>query len=56
MVDGRALNRHFWVFYGALTSEQYTLTVVDTDTGRRKVYRNPAGRLASRADTMALRE
>lgn len=56
VVDGRALNRHFWVFYGALTAEQYTLTVVDTDTGRRKVYRNPAGRLQSRADTMALRE
>jgi hypothetical protein len=30
--------------------------VVDTDTGRRKVYSNPAGRLASLADTMALRE
>lgn len=56
IVDGRALNRHFWVFYGALTSEQFTLTVVDTDTGRRKVYNNPAGRLMSRADTMALRE
>lgn len=53
VLDGRAVNGHFWVFYGALSDVQYTLTVTDTATGRVKTYRNPAGRLASQADTAA---
>jgi hypothetical protein len=33
VLDGRGLNGHFWVFYGALSNVQYTLTVTDTVTG-----------------------
>ncbi|MBV8202956.1 MAG: hypothetical protein JOZ15_20250, partial [Acidobacteria bacterium] len=53
VIDGRSLNGHFWVFYGALSDVQYTLTVTDTATGKVKTYTNPAGQFASVADTMA---
>jgi photosystem II stability/assembly factor-like uncharacterized protein len=53
VLDGRALNGRFWVFYGALTNVEFTLEVTDTETGRRQVYRNPSGRFASVGDTAA---
>jgi ELWxxDGT repeat protein len=53
VLDGRPLTGKFWVFYGALSSVQYTLTVTDTETGKVKKYENPSGRLASVADTGA---
>ena len=52
-IDGRTLNNHYWVFYGALSNVAYDLTVTDMVTGERKVYTNPAGTMASRADTRA---
>jgi len=53
VLDGRAFNHKFWVFYGALSNVEYTLTVTDTVTGTVKTYTNPTGRLASVADTGA---
>jgi photosystem II stability/assembly factor-like uncharacterized protein len=53
VVDGRAVNGHFWVFYGALSDVEYTITVTDTETGTSRSYSNPQGRLASVADTSA---
>jgi ELWxxDGT repeat protein len=53
VIDGRAVDGKFWVFYGALSSVQYTLTVTDTLTGRVRTYQNQAGQLASVADTAA---
>jgi len=53
VLDGRGLNGHFWVFYGALSDVRYTLTVTDTLTGAVRTYNNPAGRFASVADTAA---
>jgi photosystem II stability/assembly factor-like uncharacterized protein len=53
VIDGRAVNQHFWVFYGALTNVEYTLTVSDTETGQVKTYFNPANRFASVGDTSA---
>ena len=53
VVDGRAFNGHFWVFYGALSDVEYTITVTDTVSGAQKVYFNPSGDLASVADTAA---
>jgi ELWxxDGT repeat protein len=53
VLDGRPLNGKFWVFYGALSDVEYTLTVTDTVTGAVKTYTNPGGRLASVADTGA---
>jgi hypothetical protein len=53
VLDGRPVNGHFWVFYGALSNVQYTLTVTDTLTGTVKTYTNPSGQFASVADTSA---
>jgi ELWxxDGT repeat protein len=53
VLDGRAVNGKFWVFYGALSNVGYTLKVTDTTTGAVKVYTNPSGTLASVADTAA---
>ena len=53
VLDGRPVNGKLWVFYGALSNVEYTLTVTDTVTGAVKTYTNPAGRLASVADTAA---
>ncbi len=43
-LDGCAVNQHHWVFFVAMTDVQYTLTVVDTQTGQVKAYFNPLGR------------
>jgi large repetitive protein len=53
VLDGRPVNGHFWVFYGALSNVEYTLTVTDTQTGSVKTYTNPLGRLGSVADAEA---
>ncbi|HEX7182998.1 MAG TPA: hypothetical protein VF756_14245 [Thermoanaerobaculia bacterium] len=53
VLDGRTRNGHFWVFYGALSDVEYDITVTDTLSGLEKVYHNPTGTMASRADTRA---
>ena len=53
VVDGTTLNGHFWVFYGALSDLEYTITVTDTNTGAVKTYHNPQGTTASVADVNA---
>jgi subtilisin-like proprotein convertase family protein len=53
VVDGRTFNGKFWVFYGALTDVQYTVTVTDTVTGNQKSYFSPQGTPQSLADTAA---
>jgi hypothetical protein len=53
VLDGRAINGHFWVFYGALSNVRYTITVNDTSDGRYRTYDNPQSNLASFADTSA---
>jgi hypothetical protein len=53
VLDGRALNGHFWVFYGALSNVEYTIRVEDTVTGAARSYLNPLHRFASRGDTVA---
>jgi ELWxxDGT repeat protein len=51
VLDGTTLNDHFWVFYGALSNVEYTLTVTDTRTGLARRYFNPSGTFASVGDT-----
>jgi Domain of unknown function (DUF4331) len=53
ILDGRAINGHFWVFYGSMTNVQFTLTITDTTTGAQKVYTNAQGTDASLSDTAA---
>ncbi|HEX3528388.1 MAG TPA: hypothetical protein VH988_15095 [Thermoanaerobaculia bacterium] len=56
VLDGRPVNGHWWVFFGALTDLEYDLTVTDSRTGLQKVYHNPPYTLASRADINAFSE
>lgn len=54
VLDGRAINSHFWVFHGALTDIEYTLSIADEADGHRVwTYHNPRGRMRSGADTGA---
>jgi hypothetical protein len=53
VLDGRGVNGHFWVFFGPLTTDQFTLTVTDTQTGAQKTYTSAAGSLTGGADTTA---
>ena len=46
-------NDHYWVFYGALSNVQYTITVTDTQTQAVRTYTNPSGTFASVADLFA---
>ncbi|HEV8632118.1 MAG TPA: hypothetical protein VGV61_17520, partial [Thermoanaerobaculia bacterium] len=54
VLDGRPLTGKWWVYYGALSNVEYTMTVTDTVTGNSKSYHNPAGTFASAGDTAAL--
>jgi hypothetical protein len=42
VINGCALDSHFWVFAGGLTNVSTRITVTDTITGRVKTYLNPA--------------
>jgi hypothetical protein len=53
LIDGRAVNGHFWAFYGALSDVEYTLRIQDLTTGAVRTCHNPAGQLASMGDTAA---
>jgi len=53
VLDARAVNGHFWVFYGALSNVEYEITVRDSQTGDVQIYDNPAGQFASTGDTLA---
>jgi hypothetical protein len=53
VLDARTLNNRFWVFFGALSTVEYTITVKDTVTNRTKTYFNKSGNLGSVADTDA---
>ena len=54
VLDGRGVNGNLWVFYGALSNVQYTITVLDNQTGQVASYHNPSGDFASRGDTGAI--
>ena len=53
VLDGRAVNGKFWVFYGALTNVEYDIRVQQLDTGVEKTYHNPPFQFRSVADTSA---
>ncbi len=43
LVDGCGFNGHFWVFFAATTNVEYEVTVIDTERGQLKRYRNELG-------------
>ena len=54
ILDGRAINDHYWVFYGALSNVEYDVRVTDTMTGETWTSHNPPRRFASVADIEAI--
>lgn len=55
VIDGCAVNRHYWVFESAMSDVHYTVTVTDTQTGHTARYDNPGGQNAQPIlDTAAL--
>jgi len=56
VLDGRTNNGCFWLFFGALSNVEYTITLTDTETGNHTTYHNPSGTFASFGDTRALCE
>ena len=53
VLDARGLNGKFWVFYGALSNVEYTITVTDLETQQFRTYVNPQDTMASVGDTSA---
>jgi len=53
VLDGRAINGHFWVFYGGLSDVEYRITVTDTRSGATRTYHNPPGEIRGAGDTSA---
>jgi len=43
VLDGCTFNDHFWVFAGASTNVEYTLTVTDTNNGTERTFNAPLG-------------
>ena len=50
VLDGRAINGHYWIFYGSLSNVEFTLRVTDKLTGAVKTYK---GSSCGGADTTA---
>ena len=54
VLDGRAITDHFWTFFGALSNVQYSVDVLDINSGKAVRYGNPQGTFASRGDVRSL--
>lgn len=53
VLDGRPINGRWWVFAVPLTDLEYSLSVLDTETGAVKTYSSPAGSRTTLTDTDA---
>jgi hypothetical protein len=55
LLDGSAVNGHFWLFAASMTDQPFTLQVIDTQcpTCPSKLYVNPAGKNQNFIDVQA---
>lgn len=53
ILDGREINGHFWVFYGAITTLPVDLEITDRTTGATRIYRKASGQPQGDADVVA---
>lgn len=53
LLDGRAINGHYWLFAGGLTNVAFELEVHDRQTGERRKYHNPQFQFSSFGDLAA---
>jgi hypothetical protein len=56
VLDGRAINGKFWVFFGSLSDVEFEVEVTDVMTGKKKIYKNPSGTFASVSDISAFED
>ena len=54
ILDGRAINGHFWIFWGGLSDVGYTIRVKDTASGAEHEFENPPSTLCGGAVTDVL--
>jgi hypothetical protein len=54
ILDGRAINGHFWIFWGGLSDVGYTIHVTDTTSGQTHDFENPPLTLCGGAVTDVL--
>jgi VWFA-related protein len=54
IIDGSTINGNLWVFFGGLSSLEFTVKVTDVTTGRVRTYTSPKGRYTSAGDFAAL--
>ena len=47
VLDGCAINNHYWLYFAAVTDVEFTVKVRDTQTGRTWVHLNPGGNVAA---------
>ena len=52
-LDGRGVNGHYWVFFGALSDVEYWVTVRDTAGGGSRTYHNPPAENCGQSDVTA---
>ncbi|HXU29239.1 MAG TPA: hypothetical protein VN851_01565, partial [Thermoanaerobaculia bacterium] len=53
LIDGRANNGKFWIYWGGLSKAAFRIEITDLSTGTARTYANPAGKRQSRADRLA---
>ncbi|MEM9290537.1 MAG: ELWxxDGT repeat protein [Acidobacteriota bacterium] len=53
ILDGRSINGHHWLFYGALSDVAYWLSAVDLETGIARTWINPAREICGDGDNVA---
>lgn len=46
VLDGCAINNHYWVFVAGATNVEFTVSVTDTDNGQQYTYSNPPRQIA----------
>jgi plastocyanin len=45
VLDGCAINNHYWLYFAAVTDVEFTVKVRDTQTGRTWLHLNPGGNI-----------
>ncbi|REJ85400.1 MAG: hypothetical protein DWQ36_19965 [Acidobacteria bacterium] len=54
VLDGTAINDHYWVYYGSLSNVEFEIRVLDYLRIQEAIYRNDLGEFASAGDVEAL--
>ncbi len=56
VLDARAINHRYWVYWGSMSDQEFDIVVTDTVTGAFKTYHNALGTYCGGGDTDAFPE